>query len=100
MCRKVSEQTAAKHGTMDTQGMVNRFNRMLTGWANDDCLGQVSPTDVAIDAHTTGRRRQWLCRKHKVKSEKYVHFSDGKLWGNYGLRRLAPLTKGLAWAKS
>ena len=46
------------------------------------------------------RLRQWLCRKHKVRSEKYVRFSNERLWDIYGLIRLAPKTKGLSWAKA
>ncbi|MCY4287130.1 MAG: hypothetical protein OXC63_00865 [Aestuariivita sp.] len=70
ICRKVSEQTAAKYGMMDTQVMVNQLNRMISGRANYYRLGQVSPAYVAVDAHTTERLRQWLCRKHKVQSGK------------------------------
>ena len=100
ICRKISEQTAAKYGPMLTGEMVQRLNWMLSGWANYYRLGQVSPAYAALDAHATKRLRQWLCRKHKVKSEKYVRFSNGRLWDTYGLIRLAPTTKGLPWAKA
>ncbi|MCY4289008.1 MAG: hypothetical protein OXC63_10480 [Aestuariivita sp.] len=100
LCRNVSEQTAAKYGGMDTQEMVTRLNRMIIGRANYYRLGQVSPADGAIKAHTTKRLRRWLCRKNKVKYGKYVRFSDDKPWNTYGLKRLAPMTKGFAWAKS
>ena len=100
ICRNISEQTAARFGLMASEDMVLKLNRMLSGWANYYCLGQVSPSYRAIDAHTTKRLRQWLTRKHKAKSEKYVRFSDAKLWEQYGLVRLAPTTKGFAWAKA
>ena len=54
--------------------MVDRLNRMISGWARYFQLGQVSPAYAAIDAHTTKRLRQWLCRKHKVRGGKFVRF--------------------------
>ena len=77
ICRKVSEQTARRYGTMKPEHMVVRLNQMLSGWSNYFCLGQVSPAYAAVDAHTRNRLRQWLCRKGKVSSGKYVRFSDG-----------------------
>ncbi len=79
--------------------MVRRLNWMLSGWANYFHLGQVSAAYVAVDAHATKRFRQWLCRKHKVGSGKYVRFSHAKLYEKYGLAHLAPKTKSLPWAK-
>ena len=63
-------------------------------------LGQVSPAYTAVDMHTVKRLRQWLCRKHKVKSGKYVRYPDERLWTACGLIRLAPTTRGLPWAKA
>ena len=100
ICRKISAQTAAKYGLMSSGDMVRRLNWMLSGWANYYHLGQVSSAYAAIDAHTTKRLRQWLCRKHKVKAGKYVRYPDERLWNTYGLLRLAPMTKGLPWAKA
>ncbi len=102
--RKISAQTAAQYGWMDTGDKVRRLNGMLSGWANYYRLGQVRPAcptnTAAIDAHTTKRLRQWLCRKHKVKSGKPVHVSNTRLWDTYGLIQRAPTTKSFAWAKS
>jgi len=100
ICRKISAQTAAKHGLMSSEDMVRRLNWLLSGWANYYHLGQVSPAYAAIDAHTIKRLRQWLCRKHKAKSGKYVRYSEERLWNHYGLLRLAPMTMGLPWAKA
>jgi|GEM_PF-1952494 len=47
--------------------------------------------------HTSKRLRQWLCRKHKVQTGRYVQFSDTTLWETYGLRCLVPTTKDLPW---
>ena len=100
ICRKISEQTAAKYGLITPQEMVRRLNRILSGWANYYHLGQVRPAYTAIDEHATKRLRQWLCRKHKVRSGQYVRYPNERLWEDYGLIRLAPRTKSLPWAKA
>ena len=100
ICRKISEQTAAKYGLITPQEMVRRLNRILSGWANYYYLGQVGPAYAAVDQHTTKRLRQWLSRKHKVESGQYVRYPNERLWEDYGLIRLAPRTKSLPWAKA
>ena len=99
LCRRVSAQTSPRLVGMDTEVMVGKLNAMLRGWAAYFTLGQVSPAYKAIDQHTTRRLRQWLRRKHKVKSGGYVHFSNLKLWNKYGLLQLEPTTRNLPWAK-
>ena len=98
ICRKISEQTVARFGSMEPERMVERLNRMLSGWSNYFRLGQVSPAYATIDAHTKKQLRQWLCRKGKVRSRKYVRFSDERLYEFYGLTRLPIKTKSLPWA--
>ena len=98
ICRKVSEQTASRYGTMEPEQMVKRLNQMLTGWGNYFYLGQVLPAYNAVDMHTMKRLRQWLCRKHKVKTGKFVHFPDARLYDEYGLIRLTLSTKRFPWA--
>ena len=100
ICRRISEQTARRNGSIETEDMVARLNWMLSGWANYFKLGQVSPAYRAVDAHTIRRLRRWLCRKHKVKSREYVQFPDERLYDEFGLIRLGPTTKGLPWAKA
>ena len=100
ICRKISAQTAPRFGLKDEDWMVDRLNRMLSGWANYFRLGQVSPAYRAVDAHAVKRLRQWLCRKHKVKSGIYVRFPDQRLWNDYGLKHLAPTSSRLPWAKA
>ena len=80
--------------------VVERLNRLLTGWANYFILGQVGPAYEVIDQHATQRLRRWLCRKHKVRSGNYVHFPDKRLWQEYGLMRLRPRAASLPWAKA
>ena len=80
--------------------MVERLNRMISGWANYYRRGQVGPAYAAINNHSTRRLRQWLCRKHKVNSGKYVRYPNRRLWKRYGLTCLEPKTQGLPWAKA
>ena len=100
ICRKISAQTHRRYSRQDPSWMVDRLNRMISGWAQYFQLGQVSPAYVAIDKHATKRLRQWLCRKHKVRGGKSVRFPNEKLWNDYGLTRLAPATKSFPWAKA
>lgn len=100
ICHRISEQTERRFETMDAEEMVRRLNWMISGWANYFTLGQVTPAYSAIDQHATRRLRQWFCRKHKMKSKKYVHFSDRRLKETYGLHELAPKTKNFPWAKT
>lgn len=100
ICRKISEQTAARHGQLPIEEMVQRLNWLLTGWANYFCLGQVSPAYKAINAHTTERIRRLLCRKHKVQSGGWVRSPHAEFYEQYGLIRLAQTTKRLPWAKT
>ena len=100
ICRRTGEQTAARYGTMTTEDMVQRLNRMLSGWANYYVLGQAGPACKAVDEHATRRLRRWLCRKHKVKTGEFVRFSNQRLWHDLGLVNLAPKTKSLPLAKA
>ena len=100
ICRGISELTQSRNVQKEPAHVVDALNRKITGWAQYFCLGQVTPAYAAIDAHAIKRLRQWLCRKHKVRSGKFVRFPDERLWDNYGLTRLAPTTKGLPWAKA
>ncbi len=98
ICRRVSEATTRRDGLLPPGDVVARLNRLLTGWANYFILGQVSPAYAAIDRHATRRLRQWLCRKHKVRSGRYVRFPDEGLRQEYGLTRLAVRTTSFPWA--
>ena len=79
---------------------MSRVNRAMSGWANYFRLGQVSPAYDAVDRHVVKRLRQWFCRKHEVRSGKYVRFSHAKLWQDHGLIGLGKMTRDLPWAKT
>ena len=98
--RRVSELTASRNELLPPRIVVERLNRLLTGWANYFILGQVGPAYEAVDQHAKRRLRRWLCRKHKVRSGKYVRFPDARLWQEYGLTRLRPRAASLPWAKA
>ena len=100
VCRRISELTPARDGWLDEGARVERLNRVLLGWANYYSLGQVSPAYRAIDAHTTKRLRQWLCRKHKVRVGKSVRYPNERLWQDLGLTCLKERTASFAWAKA
>ena len=100
ICRRISEQTEARYGLLGPERVVERLNRAMLGWANYFRLGQVSPAYRAVDAHATKRLRQWLCRKHKVRSGQSVRYPDTRLWADLGLTRLAMRTASRPWAKA
>ena len=86
-----------RYVSLEPNVVVERLNRLLTGWANYFTLGQVGPAYAAMDRHAARRLRQWLCRKHKVRSGRIVRFW---LWQEYGLTRLKGRTASLPWAKA
>ena len=98
--RRISAQTGRRYVGRPAEEVVERLNRMMSGWANYFTLGQVSPAYKAVDRHATRRLRQWFWRKHKVRSGRYVRFSDEWLWDDCGLTRLGPTTQDLPWAKA
>ena len=100
LCRRVSALTTRRDLQLPSGMVVTRLNRLRTGWANYFILGQVGPAYAAIDQHATRRLRQWLGRKHKVRSGKNVRFSDGRLWSDYGLTRLGQRTTSFSWANA
>ena len=98
--RKISELTEARYGQLKPEQVVAKLNRAMLGWANYFQLGQVSPAYCAVDAHAEKRLRQWLCRKHKVKSGRYVHYPSERLRTDFGLVRLQVRTASFPWAKA
>ncbi len=100
ICRKVSEMTARRGSWQSPEVMVGNLNRMMTGWANYFCLGQVGPAYHAVDQHAGTRLRWWLCQKYKLKSGRFVRFQNHRLYEDYGLIQLERLARGLPWAKA
>lgn len=96
----ISEVTDRRMGWLDTDEIVKRLNRKLTGWANYFCLGPVSPAYRLLDSHARRRLRRWLCKKHKVASTGMSRFPDRYLYEDLGLVQLAPRTHDFPWAKA
>ncbi len=100
MVRQISEFTEARYGLLQPEPVVAKLNRALLGWENYFPLGPVSPAYCAVDAPADKRLRQWLCRKHKVKSGSYMHYPSERLRTDFGPVRLPVRTASLAWAKA
>lgn len=100
MVAAVSAQTESRMGLLDARALVQRLNRMLTGWANYFCLGPVSKSYRILDAHTTRQLRRWLRRKHKEGNTGRRLFSNKQLYDGWGLVCLHPRTRDFPWANA
>jgi group II intron reverse transcriptase/maturase len=98
LCAEITAMTAPRWEGRNAQDLVAELNRMLRGWANYFRLGPVSHAYRAVDAHTTGRLRQWLCRKHKKSSSGTRSYPERYLYRTLGLIQLPLLTGRLPWA--
>ena len=100
VCRRISDMTARRHCWQSPEAIVDRLNRIMTGWANYFSLGQVSPAYNAVNRHAVWRLRRWLCLKHKVRTGQHVRFPDTRLHDTYGLTLLSRQVIGLPSAKA
>jgi RNA-directed DNA polymerase len=100
ICRAISDETGRDMVWLDPQTMVEKLNRMLTGWANYFCLGAVSKAYSAVDLHARRRLRRWLCDKHKEARPGYKRFPEASLHSVYGLVQLPHRTVSLPWANA
>jgi group II intron reverse transcriptase/maturase len=100
MVESISVQTERKTLCLDAETVVARLNRKLVGWANYFCLGPVSKSYRAVDAHTTRRLRRWLCHKHKISGNGKTRFPQQYLHETLGLVHLPTLTRNLPWARA
>ena len=100
ICRAVSEGTERRTTQLDSKTLVEKLNRMMTGWANYFCLGPVSKAYDAVDRHAKKRLRQWLCTKHKVPWPGAKRFPAESLYDVFGLVCLPKRTGSLPRAKS
>lgn len=100
VCQAVSAWTQARWLLLDAEVVVERINRLLTGWSNYFCLGPVSKSYRAVDAHTTARLRRWLRKKHKLPGKGYSRYPDEHLYQVLGLVRLPARTRDYPWANA
>jgi RNA-directed DNA polymerase len=97
---RISELTTSRTTQQDATRIVDRLNRLLTGWGNYFCLGSVSKAYAVVDAHASQRLRQWLRHKHKLRGRGTSRFPDEHLYEVLGLVHLAGRTRDLPWAKA
>jgi group II intron reverse transcriptase/maturase len=100
ICRAISDETGRDTVRLDPKAMVEKLNRMLTGWANYFCLGSVSKAYSAVDMHARRRLRRWLCDKHHEPRPGYLRFPEASLHSVFGLVQLPHRTTSLPWAKA
>ena len=98
ICRAISDETGRVMVRLDPKTVVEKLNRMLTGWANYFCLGAVSKAYRAVDQHVRRRLRRWLCDKHSEPRPGYKRFPEASLQSVYGLIQLPHRTASLPWA--
>jgi group II intron reverse transcriptase/maturase len=100
VCGEISKLTERRWVLIDTMSQVARINRILQGWSNYFRLGPVSQAYRAVDRHTAKRLRQWLRRKHKVRSRGTACYPDVYLYDQLKLLRLEVRTRNFPWAKA
>lgn len=98
--RTLSELTDRCATQVEAGVLVGRLNRLLAGWGNYFCLGPVSRTYRAVDAHARQRLRRWLRVKHKHRGCATRRYPDEFLYDTLGLVRLTRTTRDLPWAQA
>lgn len=98
LCREISRRTHRHRQRLNPEDQVAQLNRILRGWSNYFCLGQVSKAYRSVDQHAAGRLRQWLRRKHKVRSTGLTRYPDSYLYQELGLLALSERTRSFPWA--
>lgn len=90
ICRTISELTGRDRTLFDVESVVGVLNRRLRGWANYFSLrlGPLTKAYDAVDAHTRRRLRQWLGRKHKLRTCGSYRYPYEYLYGELKLLRL------------
>jgi RNA-directed DNA polymerase len=99
VCLAISEETSRTSTFLAPDVMVARLNRMLVGWANYFCLGQVWAACRSVDQHACFRLRQWLGRKFKAQKTERTRFSEPYL-RRLGLVRLEGRPRQFSWANA
>ena len=100
ICEAISSETGRNKTLLDQETVVDKLNRIMTGWANYFCLGPVSKAYRAVEQHARKRLRQWLCAKHDVSWPATKQFPEAALHDELGLVRLTARTRSFPWANS
>jgi RNA-directed DNA polymerase len=93
--RKSVQRLKTKVGDMLVPGnksawptVCKRLNRLLNGWAAYFCHGARRPAYTAIDRHVCESVRMFLVTRSKVRGRGTREFSQDKVFGNLGVKRL------------
>src|SRR5262249_23175544 len=97
---KISDTTRRNQTLLDVEYVVERLNRMLTGWANYFCRGPVSNAYRTIDKHAENRLRQWLGGKHKHGGLRHDLYPNEYLHGVLGLTQLTSRPRNVPCAQA
>jgi len=100
LTRSISTLTSRRWLLLDADKVVQRLNKLLTGWSNYFMLGPVSKAYKAVDRHASSRLRRWLCCKHKQPGKGIARYPDEYLYRFLGLVRLQMRTQSFPWAKA
>jgi RNA-directed DNA polymerase len=82
------------HNQSPVEEVVAHLNRLLVGWGNFFSYGTVTKTYRQIDRYVADRLRQFLVRRHKLRSRGIRQFPNRRLYREYGLHPLAPSSSG------
>ena len=82
------------HNQSPVDEVVAHLNRLLVGWGNFFSYGTVTKTYRQIDRYVADRLRQFLVRRHRVRSQGTRQFPNRRLYREYGLHPLAPSSSG------
>jgi group II intron reverse transcriptase/maturase len=100
MVGNITRETRRSQRPIETDVIVERLNRKMSGWANYFCLGPINSSYRALNSHAVQRLRRWLCKKHKVQGNGYRRYPDQYLHETLGLVYLPGRTANLLWAKT
>src|SRR5258708_35514184 len=76
ICDAIHAETSRHTTTLSAEKLVKRLNFKLSGWANYFHLGPVSKTYQVVDAPTSHRLGQWVCRKHRATGTGTTRYPD------------------------
>jgi len=100
VCRTIHELTTLRWSWMEPTAQVRRLNEVLRGWGNYFYLGAASKAYRRVMQHTRKRLRQWLCKKHRVRSQRYTRYSDAWMHHELGLVNLEKQRRNFSCANA
>lgn len=71
--------------------VCDRLNALLRGWCSYFCYGTTQPIYRAVERNVYGRVRNFLVRRHKVRSRGIRRFPSEKIFGELGVIRPRPM---------